>query len=78
MYVEQPRTRVYIAVCHCESNHAPIHPTAIGDLLSADVRAGHSENAWVSVTHSIAYHWYLRVMPNGVVLSLLKNEDQSV
>jgi F-box protein 9 len=43
----------------------------------ADVRAGHSENAWVNITHLITYHRYLRFMPNGVVLSLLANEDQS-
>ena len=45
--------------------------------LSVDVRAGHSENAWVNVTHLITYHRYLRFIPNGVVLSLLANEDQS-
>ena len=45
--------------------------------LSADVRAGYSENAWVNVTHLITYHRYLRFMPNGTVLSLLANEDQS-
>ena len=43
----------------------------------ADVRTGHSENAWVNVTHLITYHRYLRFMPNGVVLSLLANDDQS-
>ena len=43
----------------------------------ADVRAGHNENAWVNITHLITYHRYLRFMPNGVVLSLLANEDQS-
>jgi len=79
MYVEQPRVRVdgvYIAVCHCESDPVPC-PHSFVPTPRADVRAGHSENAWVNVTHLITYHRYLRFMPNGVVLSLLANEDQS-
>jgi hypothetical protein len=32
---------------------------------------------WVNVTHLITYLRYLWFMPNGVVLSLLANEDQS-
>jgi hypothetical protein len=56
----------------------PFHVSLLSLPTSrADVRAGHSENAWVNITHLITYHRYLRFMPNGVVLSLLANEDQS-
>jgi len=41
------------------------------------VRSGLSENAWVSISHLITYHRYLRFFPDGVVLSLLANEDAS-
>ena len=54
--------------------HASLFPLP---MFSADVRSGYSENAWVNVTHLITYHRYLRFLPNGVVLSLLANEDQS-
>jgi hypothetical protein len=56
----------------------PFRPFQLSSLTSnADVRAGHSENAWVNVTHLITYLRYLRFMPNRVVLSLLANEDHS-
>jgi hypothetical protein len=38
-------------------------------------RAGLSENVWISVSHLITYHRYLRFFPSGAVLSLLANED---
>ncbi|KAI0040964.1 hypothetical protein FA95DRAFT_789684 [Auriscalpium vulgare] len=39
------------------------------------VREGHSENAWVNISHLITYHRYLRFYPNGQVISLLANEE---
>ncbi|KAG2011808.1 hypothetical protein CC2G_011879 [Coprinopsis cinerea AmutBmut pab1-1] len=41
------------------------------------VRAGISEDAWMSRSHLITYHRYLRFYPNGQVLSLLANEQLS-
>jgi len=41
------------------------------------IRPGLSENSWVNVTHLITYHRYLRFFPNGQVISLLTNEEQS-
>jgi len=40
-------------------------------------RHGLGENAWHTVTHFITYYRYLRFLPNGMVLSLLLNEDHS-
>ncbi|KAJ3921795.1 hypothetical protein F5877DRAFT_35182 [Lentinula edodes] len=41
------------------------------------IRPGLSENSWVNVNHLITYHRYLRFFPNGQVISLLTNEEQS-
>jgi len=41
------------------------------------VRSGLSENAWVSVSHLITYHRFLRFLPDGTALSLLANEDEN-
>jgi len=59
MYIEQPRLRL----------------DGVYIAVCHYVRAGLSENAWVSVTHLITYHRYLRFLPSGDVLSLLANED---
>ncbi|KAG8749748.1 hypothetical protein FRC14_001130 [Serendipita sp. 396] len=39
------------------------------------VRTGHSENAWVHITHLITYHRYLRFLPDGTVLSFLSSDS---
>ncbi|CCA71159.1 related to F-box protein pof7 [Serendipita indica DSM 11827] len=39
------------------------------------VRTGHTENAWVNITHLITYHRYLRFLPGGIVLSLLSSDS---
>ncbi|PVF98089.1 hypothetical protein CPB86DRAFT_387149 [Serendipita vermifera] len=39
------------------------------------IRTGHSDNAWVNITHLITYHRYLRFLPNGVVISLLSSDS---
>ncbi|KAJ7759232.1 hypothetical protein B0H16DRAFT_632859 [Mycena metata] len=41
------------------------------------VRPGLSENSWVNISHLITYHRYLRFFPDGTVLSLLANEENS-
>ncbi|KAL0576269.1 hypothetical protein V5O48_005713 [Marasmius crinis-equi] len=41
------------------------------------VRQGLHENSWVNLSHFITYRRYLRFYPNGQVLSLLTNEEQS-
>ncbi|KAG8832964.1 hypothetical protein FRC17_000231 [Serendipita sp. 399] len=41
------------------------------------VRTGHSENAWVNITHLITYHRYLRFLPDGTVLSFLSSDSTS-
>ncbi|KAF9266943.1 hypothetical protein L218DRAFT_956035 [Marasmius fiardii PR-910] len=41
------------------------------------IRNGLSENSWVNLSHFITYRRYLRFYPNGQVLSLLTNEEQS-
>lgn len=38
------------------------------------VRRGHSENAWVHITHLITYHRYLRFLPDGTVISFLSSD----
>ncbi|KIM26198.1 hypothetical protein M408DRAFT_197300 [Serendipita vermifera MAFF 305830] len=58
MYINQPRVRLD------------------GVYIAAChyVRKGHSENAWVNITHLITYYRYLRFLPNGIVLSLLSSD----
>ncbi|TFK29703.1 hypothetical protein FA15DRAFT_663871 [Coprinopsis marcescibilis] len=41
------------------------------------IRPGMGEDAWMSRTHLITYHRYLRFYPNGRVLSLLANDHIS-
>ncbi|KAJ6518881.1 hypothetical protein C8R45DRAFT_949615 [Mycena sanguinolenta] len=41
------------------------------------VRPGLSENTWVNLSHLITYHRYLRFFPDGKVLSMLANEENS-
>ena len=62
---------------------AIVHPNPFHtSLLSmptprADVRTGHSENAWVNVTPLITYHRYLRFMPNGTYSGPSRNKPPS-
>ncbi|KZS94313.1 hypothetical protein SISNIDRAFT_453194 [Sistotremastrum niveocremeum HHB9708] len=59
IYIEQPRLRL----------------DGVYIAVCHYVRNGLSENHWVSVTHLVTYHRYLRFLPTGEVLSLLANED---
>ncbi|KLO12699.1 hypothetical protein SCHPADRAFT_829062 [Schizopora paradoxa] len=79
LYIEQPRIRldgVYIAVCHyvyVEEASIRVHCL----ILKFISRAGYSENLWVQTSHLITYHRYLRFFPDGRVICLRANEDQS-
>ncbi|KAF8630167.1 hypothetical protein AX15_003112 [Amanita polypyramis BW_CC] len=59
MYIEQPRVR----------------SDGVYIAICHYVRPGLSENHWVNISHLITYHRYLRFFPNGMVLSLLTNEE---
>ncbi|KZV65163.1 hypothetical protein PENSPDRAFT_655974 [Peniophora sp. CONT] len=59
-YIEQPRIRL----------------DGVYIAVNQYIRHGHSENVWVTLSHLITYHRYLRFYPSGQVISLLANEDQ--
>lgn len=61
MYIEQPRVRL----------------DGVYIAICHYVRPGLSENHWVNISHLITYHRYLRFFPNGLVLSLLANEEMN-
>ncbi|KAH9479358.1 F-box protein pof7 [Psilocybe cubensis] len=61
VYIEQPRLRL----------------DGVYIATCHYVRPGLSENSWVNTSHLITYHRYLRFYPNGLVLSLLANEEHS-
>ncbi|TFK63000.1 hypothetical protein BDN72DRAFT_848118 [Pluteus cervinus] len=61
LFIEQPRVRL----------------DGVYIAVCHYVRPGLSENHWVNISHLITYHRYLRFFPNGQVLSLLTNEEQS-
>ncbi|KAJ7446724.1 hypothetical protein FB451DRAFT_1148253 [Mycena latifolia] len=61
VYVEHPRLRL----------------DGIYIAICHYVRPGLSENSWVNISHLITYHRYLRFFPDGMVLSLLANEETS-
>ncbi|KAF8634601.1 hypothetical protein AX17_004190 [Amanita inopinata Kibby_2008] len=61
MYIERPRIRL----------------DGVYIAICHYVRPGLSENHWVNISHLVTYHRYLRFFPNGIVLSLLANEEMS-
>jgi F-box protein 9 len=54
-----------------------VHPHSKHKLNISSSRTGLSESAWITVSHLVTYHRYLRFLPDGVVLSLLANEHEN-
>lgn len=62
---------------HMYINHPRVRLDGVYIAVCHYIRRGHNENPWVTVSHLITYHRYLRFMPDGTVLSLLANNEIS-
>ncbi|KAG8898411.1 hypothetical protein FRC01_010927, partial [Tulasnella sp. 417] len=60
---------------HMYINHPRVRLDGVYIAVCHYIRRGHNENPWVTVSHLITYHRYLRFMPDGTVLSLLTNNE---
>ncbi|KAG8949878.1 hypothetical protein FRC04_008181 [Tulasnella sp. 424] len=60
---------------HMYINHPRVRLDGVYIAVCHYIRRGHNENPWVTVSHLITYHRYLRFMPDGTVLSLLANNE---